>query len=289
LGIAAEPATSALFREAFAAVGLAGVGGPGHTALSVLVAVIVLILLHVILAEQAPTYLGIERTKTVCRYGAEPLYWWTKLTWPVIRAADRVAKAVLGVFGVEITRSWTQTEAGESAPATRGELRRQMGQALSGAGASGERRREVLRALEIGDLVVREIAIPPDRVVALDLEDGLEANLDRMRSSGYVRFPLVEGRLGELRGIVYAPAVLRHLQAIREGRETLSLIAADPMRVEGDAVVAELIDRFQAEHQEMALIVDGDDVVGLVTATDAVEAIIGELEDPLDHDTDPDA
>jgi CBS domain containing-hemolysin-like protein len=56
------------------------------------------------------------------------------------------------------------------------------------------------------------------------------------------------------------------------------------MRVEASLPVSELVDRFRAEGQELALVFEDDAVVGLVTVTDAVEAITGEVTDPLDAD-----
>lgn len=47
-------------------------------------------------------------------------------------------------------------------------------------------------------------------------------------------------------------------------------------------MVSDIVDQFQAEHQELALVVDDGRVVGLVTATDALEAITGQIADPLD-------
>ncbi|WP_433632187.1 hypothetical protein [Halomicrococcus sp. NG-SE-24] len=43
-----------------------------------------------------------------------------------------------------------------------------------------------------------------------------------------------------------------------------------------------LIDRCQGKQQELAVVVEDGHTVGLVTATDGVEAITGELEDPMD-------
>ncbi|MFB6148098.1 MAG: CBS domain-containing protein, partial [Halobacteriales archaeon] len=66
----------------------------------------------------------------------------------------------------------------------------------------------------------------------------------------------------------------------------LQELATPPMTVSTTTVVSDLIDRFQTENQELALVVEEGDVVGLVTITDAVEAIIGEVEDPLDTEAD---
>ncbi|MFC7006671.1 CBS domain-containing protein [Halalkalicoccus salilacus] len=57
------------------------------------------------------------------------------------------------------------------------------------------------------------------------------------------------------------------------------------MTVPAGISVSDVIDRFQAESQEMALVVSEEEVVGLVTATDAMEAVVGELEDPLDEES----
>ena len=72
VGVVAEPALSALFEPLFDDTALAAVGAGG------VVAFVVINLVHLTHGEQTPTYLGVERTKTVCRYGATPLYYYTK-------------------------------------------------------------------------------------------------------------------------------------------------------------------------------------------------------------------
>ncbi|MDY6819060.1 MAG: hemolysin family protein [Halobacteriales archaeon] len=290
LGVVAEPAVTAVIGAALEPFGLGGGPGAGHTAGSVIVALVVINLLHVIIGEQAPTYLGIERTKTIARYGAPLLYWWTKIMGPVIIIADRIAKGLLGLVGVDITRSWTEGELEEEAPSTRSELRRQMGETLRDAGLSDDRQEEVISALEIGDQPVEEIMIDRSSIVALSTTDDIETNIKRMRNSPHVRFPLIGEDLLEFHGIVYTPAILQAIddETLEFDPSTIDLreLATPPMTVSTTTVVSDLIDRFQTENQELALVVEEGDVVGLVTITDAVEAIIGEVEDPLDTEAD---
>ncbi|WP_254534492.1 CNNM domain-containing protein [Halomarina litorea] len=303
LGYVAEPALAALIDPAVKAVGLSGLlgggGEGGHTLLSVILALVVINLFHIVVGEQAPTYLGVERTKLVCKYCAWPLYLWGKVMYPAIALSDRIAKALLGLFGVTIERSWADEEAeGEGSGTTPGEVRRQMGERLSGLGLTQERREEVLAAIDIDFVSVNDIMIPTEDIVALRAGDSFEENLERMSTSPHSRFPLIGDSLSDFRGVVYAPAVLRELDALREGGTTLEDIAAPPMTVEAAEDVADLIDRFQEEAQELALVTggepdddesvedpdaDSDELVGLVTATDCFEAITGELEDPLDR------
>jgi CBS domain containing-hemolysin-like protein len=47
--------------------------------------------------------------------------------------------------------------------------------------------------------------------------------------------------------------------------------------------VSDAFDQFQAQDQELAVVLEDGEAVGVVTATDALEAVMGELEDPLDR------
>lgn len=282
LGIVAEPAVAALVDGAFTALGISPSIRPrGHAAVSVVVAFTIINLAHVIIGEQAPTYFGVERTKLAAKYGAAPLYYWTLLMSPVISFADWAAKGLLGLFGVTMTRAWTEAEEGEELG--RGELREEMGRVLSQGELPEERRREVINALEIGNRPVSEIVIPRDEMVSLSTEDSVEENLQKIRENPqYVRFPLVGESIDEVEGIVYSPTVLSQLEALQEGDRKFEDLAAPPMTVDADMAISELIDRFQEENQELAVVKDEGRVVGMVTSTDAFETITGELKDPLD-------
>ncbi|HKL29378.1 MAG TPA: hemolysin family protein [Natrialbaceae archaeon] len=287
LGVVAEPALAAVIDPALVALGLASAAGGGHTALSIVVALAIINLLHVIIGEQAPTYLGVERTRLVAKYGAPILYWWTRLMWPVIYVSDRTAKWLLGLFGVTIDRSWAEEEmeeGGHELPSSRAELRRQMGESLSNLGLSDERQDEVVNALEIGDTPVEKVMLDREDVVALSTEDDLETNRQRVAEHPHSRFPLVGENLEDLRGIVYTPALLRLQDDLENGDLDLTDVAAPPMTVTKNATISDVIDQFQAENQELALVLNGGEVQGLVTATDCFEAITGELQDPIDQE-----
>ena len=288
LGVVAEPAVTAAVDPLFRAAGFSA-GAEGHTAVSVVIAFALINLLHVIIGEQAPTYLGVERSKFVAKHGSRPLYWWTRVFYPVIAIADRFAKRLLSLFGVTISRAWAEDEieeaGGPEAAESRGAVRARMGERLSRMGLPADRREEVIAALDIGSMETRDVMVEAGSIVALSVTEPLEVNLERMRESPHSRFPLVGGDLSDFRGIVYTPGVLRDQPELEAGEATLSDVAAEPMTVDASLAVSELIDRFQERGQELALVEEDGSVVGLVTITDALEAITGEVTDPLDAGT----
>lgn len=302
LGIVAEPAITHMLEPLFSTVGLQG--NSAHVT-SVVLAVLVMNLIHKIWGEQAPTYWGVEQPIRLAKYTAGPLYWWTKVMKPFILFGDGAAKWTLGLFGVKIERSWLEAEeeggsdgnggegAGEGPITSITQARGRMKRVLAKSPIDRERRQEVLAALEIEEVPVRDIMVPRDDVVSVSTTRSIEESLETIRKASYNRYPLVGESLEDYRGNLYVPEIFRKLKELEAGDSTLEDVATEPMFLPADEPVSAVIDRFQEENQELALVREVEDdeggkdgdrgrIVGLVTATDAFEAIAGELEDPYD-------
>ncbi|SFC40725.1 Hemolysin, contains CBS domains [Halobiforma haloterrestris] len=276
VGIVAEPALKSLLAPVFENTVLASIGAGG------LVAFVIINLLHLTHGEQTPTYLGVEQTKFVARYGATPLYWFAKLLYPVILIGDSVAKWTLRRFGIEMTGAWLETETDRVE--SRAELRHRLGSLLDRGGLSRERKEEIINAFTVGEIPVSDVMTDREDIVFLSTAVSLRENLDRIGHSPHTRFPLIGDEPADFRGIVYVPAVIDRLDDLRRGEVGFEAVAAPPMTIREDVTISEAVDRFQENHQELALVYDesGTEVVGLLTATDALEAVMGEIDDPLD-------
>ena len=283
LGVVAEPAFTYLLTPLFTLLGTPE--GVSH-AVSVVVGIVLINLIHKIWGEQTPTYLGVERPRQVARRTAWALQGWTTVAYPFIMAGDGLAKGTLRLFGIEVQRSWTEAEdsSDEAAPAGVSAVRQKIGEVLSRANLSHERRNEILRAVAIENIPVRRIMVPRSEIVALSAADDLHDTLQRMRTHPHDRYPLSGDDGEEAIGILYMTKVFRHLPELERGDTTLVNLAEPPVWVDPDLPVSDLIDRFQHKQQELALVGTNDHVQGLVTSTDAFEAIAGELEDPGDVD-----
>jgi CBS domain containing-hemolysin-like protein len=278
VGIVAEPALAALFEPLFAGSALATVGA------GAIIAYAIINLVHLTHGEQAPTYLGVERSRMVCRYGAAPLYYFYVVISPVITLGDYVAKYTLKLFGIEMTGAWLEAE--EDAIETRAQLRTRLSSLLEQGELSGERHDEVVSALEAGTTAVREVMVDESDVMYLSTEATVEENLRRVSETPHTRYPLVGESADEFVGIVYVPSILDSIEDLKAGDVTFADISAPPMTVSADTSVSDTVDQFQAERQELALVLEDGDVQGLVTATDALETVMGELKDPLDASAD---
>jgi CBS domain containing-hemolysin-like protein len=275
LGVIAEPAVTQLF-ELLIPEGAFGTV-TSHT-ISIVLSVSLINLIHTIWGEQAPTYLGVERAKTVARYCATPLYWWTYAIYPLLVLGDRITKATLRLFGIEMQRTWIKEETASAA----GDVRAEMVNLLKSEGVSDDRRKEVINALDIDNIDTKEIMIPRDSIISLSTEKTFQENLDIISRHMHARYPLVGESIDDFKGILYTPQITANTEDLVNGNKELDDFDWPEMVVTEDLPVSKLIDRFQHEHQELALVKANGRITGLVTLTDAVEVIIGSAEDPLD-------
>ncbi|MCA9515037.1 MAG: DUF21 domain-containing protein [Myxococcales bacterium] len=281
LGVVAEPGFAALFG------GLLPDGSATSHAISVGLGFLLLNLLHIIIGEQTPTYLGVERARRVARVCAPIHRRWTQLMRPVIAASDWAAKALLRLVGVEMSRSWVHRENGDDGDEGGdrlgpGAVRREMGQILARAGVPADRRREVVRAYDLGERPVAEIMVRRDRLTTLGDARPLDDNLALMGATLHARYPVERAADGALVGVLYVPELFRHVAGLRRGDLDLAALAHDTVSVPATLSISDAIDAMQAADGEAAFVVDGDDVVGWVTITNALEAVVGDLRDPLD-------
>jgi CBS domain containing-hemolysin-like protein len=275
VGIVAEPALAAIFEPIFAGTTLATIGA------GALIAYLIINLVHLTHGEQTPTYLGVERSRLVCRYGAAPLYWFYYAISPLIKLGDVVAKYTLKLFGIEMTGAWLEAE--EDVIESRAQLRNRMSSLLEQGEVSSERHDEVIGALEAGTTEIQEVMVGIEDAVFISTEVSVSENLERMAATPHTRYPLIGESPEDFVGIVYVPAALERKEELKAGEVTFEEISAPPMTMSADTTVSDAIDRFQAERQELAVVLSDGNVVGLITATDAFENVMGELEDPLDH------
>ena len=130
------------------------------------------------------------------------------------------------------------------------------------------------RVLELGQLRVRDVMIPWARAVAARADGPPEAIWKLADRAPHERVPLLESD-GRAMGFIEVDQVLEYdpdrCPPLRELAQPLTEVAA------GASCRAALL-QLQRGRQAMAVVLDGDRPIGLVTTKELVEPIVGELE-----------
>jgi CBS domain containing-hemolysin-like protein len=238
---------------------------------SLTVSFLVITMLHIVLGELAPKSVAIRKPEATTLWVALPLFAFYKLTYPAIWLLNRTANALLKLIGI--------------APATEGEASHDEDElrlllASSHASHVSKHKRELLdNIFELSHRMARQIMVPRQDVVYLSTARPLAENLRMARRSGHTRFPLCEGDLDHVIGLIHIKDIFRRERPVTSLKDVAREIAFVPETLELDR----LLKRMRTERFHLAAVIDEyGGVSGIVTLETVIEEIVGEIQDEFD-------
>ncbi len=132
---------------------------------------------------------------------------------------------------------------------------------------------------------VSHIMTPRSEVDAIDASAGWDEILNTVVVAGRTRFPVYEGTLDQVIGVLYVKDLLPLLAAGGAPSKPLREIMRRPWTVPTDRSVELLLREFLHSRSHMAIVLDEfQQTAGVVTIEDALEEIVGEIVDESDKD-----
>ncbi len=151
---------------------------------------------------------------------------------------------------------------------------------------AGELTHDELRMLnavfQLDKLYTRQVMVPRGEVVFFDASQEFSEILAVARKTRHTRYPLCEGSLDNVIGIVH----IKDLLGLSPGQAPdLKLIARPAHFVPETKRINQLLRDMQHSHQHMAIVVDEHGTVaGIVTLENVIEEIIGRVQDEFDRE-----
>ncbi|WP_183981303.1 hemolysin family protein [Tunturiibacter gelidoferens] len=246
---------------------------------------------EVLLGELVPKSLALQRTERIALAVAGPMDVFIRLTRPVVKLMNASAAVVLRLFRAPLR--------GEGAVHSPEELKL-IATATRRMGLLPVFQEEIIhRAIELNHVTVREIMTPRGSIFSLSADLPLQQASARIVEEQHSRVPVYDPASGHehIIGIVYSKDISRlmHFRTVAlslGGKGESSLTLRQVMReltvVPETKLAIELLQEFQERRRHIAIVVDEfGSTVGLVTAEDVLEQIVGELEDEFDISKSP--
>lgn len=274
LGWVGEPAIARLLEPLMTAAGITSTALVHGVSFAIAFAVITAA--HLVLGEQVPKIYAIRRPEQMALWSAAAMRGFYAFAYPLLRALDAATAFILSLLGVKPV-------AGHETPHSEEEIRVLLGHARSHGELSRVEHKLVEAVFEFDDTVCRQVMVPRTEVVFLDARASFADSLAIVRRTKHSRYPLCEGSLDNVIGIVHA----KDLVGVGSAAELdLRSIMRPPKYVPETIRISRLLSHFQATQQHVALVVDEFGTMeGIVTLENVLEEIVGPVRDEFDIET----
>jgi putative hemolysin len=233
---------------------------------------VVLTIVILLFCELGPKALATRYPERISLRVVLPIEVFMKLFYPVTK------------YGLKVTgllfRNVQQTPEVMAAEASEAELR-----ALLNSKKGYEHSQMLERVLEFSQRQVKDVMVPRIEVTAIDINTPFDEILLIVESTRYSRFPIYQGVLDNVVGILHGKDLMPYLHYPKTFR--LSQLLRKPVFIPDTARLNNAVRLLQNAQTHLGIVVDEHGgVEGIVTLEDLIEQIVGEIQDEHDVEVD---
>jgi len=231
---------------------------PYSEAFGVGIVVVCLTYLSLVIGELAPKRLALNSPERIASAVARPMRWLSVLTSPAVRLLTVSTDGLLRVLRVKPSAE---------PPVTEEEIQVLIEQGTQ-AGVFEEAEQDMVTGVfRLGDQQVSTIMTPRTEIVWLDLEDSPEETRRKITESAHTQFPVGQGSLDNILGVVQAKGLLTRCLA---GQPLdLKAVFQRALLVPETKPVLQVIELFRESRMHIALVIDEyGGLQGMVTIND---------------------
>lgn len=270
LGWIGEPAVAHMLEPVFT---LLGITDPAVvTTIAFAVGFSLITFLHIVVGEQAPKWLAIQKAQSTTMFVSGPLHLFFVVFRPFIWLLNVSANGFLRWFGIEPVNESDMAHSEE-------ELRLLLskGKVLTSTG-----RTISLAAIELRNRTVREVMVPRTNVAFLSTDKTLEENLALAEENQFTRYPLCERDLDNVVGMIHLKDLFK-LKGTSGSGAKLQEIKREMLFVPETSPLEKVLNLFLSKRMLMAIAVDEyGGTAGLVTLENVLEELVGDIRDEFD-------
>lgn len=233
------------------------------------IVVVLITFLSLVLGELVPKRLALHNPERVAAIVAGPMVFISRLFSPLVWLLGAVTDLTLRLLGVSPVAE---------PPVTEEEILVQLDQGTQ-AGVFGEAEQDMVEGVfRLHDRRVFSLMTPRSEIVWLDVNDPPEEIRKVIEESPFSQFPVCEDSLDNVIGIIKARDLL--IESLRGESLRLQLNLQPVVYIPETAHASRALEIFKSGEAEMLMVVDEfGSVEGLLTISDILEEIVGDIQD----------
>ncbi|MBS4689574.1 HlyC/CorC family transporter [Aeromonas sobria] len=245
-----------------------GLSAKSSGLLATVIVIVVVTYLSIVVGELVPKRLGQLNAERIACLVARPMHWLATLTRPFVWLLSASTNAGLRLLRVNQNGNSNVTEEEIHAMLVEG----------SEAGVIEDHEHTMLRnVFRLDERSLSSLMVPRSDIHYLDLAQPLAVNLQRLVEYRHNFFPVCNGSLSELVGIINVNTLL--LAYIKGEPIDLAALTEEGSLLPETLDGLELLNHFRSHAEHMVLVVDEyGELQGLVTQQDLLEALAGDFQ-----------
>jgi putative hemolysin len=263
-GAFGESALSKIFTPIFASI-------PALEDYSALIAsissILIVTFLTLTIGELLPKQVALNTPERIATAVAIPMRLLSRITAPFVQLLAATTGLIVKLMGIQPS---TEPEVTEE------EIKVLIEQGTE-AGTFEEAEQDMVeRVFRLGDRRIGALMTPRPDIVWLDLEDSAEVNRQKMMDSRHSRFPVCQGELDNVLGVVNVSDLLA--RSLNSQPLDLTISLRQPLFIPESTRGLKVLELFKQTSTHVALVVDEYGVIqGLVTLNDMLVEIVGDI------------
>jgi len=223
--------------------------------------------LSIVLGELFPKRLALSNPERIAALISPSMSAFSTLARPLVFVLNASTDLLLKIFGIKH---------GEQPAITEEEIRMLIDQGTTAGVIEVEEQDIVERVFYLGDQKTEAIMTPRAEIVWLDIDDAPEDIGAKITSGPFSIFPVCQGRLDRVIGIIQSKDVLSCSMSSHKVELRKSLLP--PLFVPESMRALKVLERFKQTGIHLAIVVDEyGSVRGIVTLTDILEGLVGDI------------
>lgn len=247
--------------------------GASHT-LAVAIVVFVITYISIIIGELVPKRLGLHYPEKISTWMVRGMEFLSTIFSPLVDILSITTETILKALGIEQK---------EELPMSLDEVRILLQQG-SQAGVIKTTEKDIVeKTLNLSDKKVTSIMTASNKIVWIDIDSNIESLKKAVLENQFSYYPVCKKDLDDVKGIINSDSLLAAF--IANQKINIKDLMYKPLLIPENLKALQVMELFKRHHIHMGIVIDEyGNVQGLVTVTDILEAIVGDLPEMKDKE-----
>lgn len=231
-----------------------------------------------VLGELTPKKIAMHDPEKVSFTVVPVLLFVNKVTRPFVKLLSASTNGIIRIFGIDPNE--------DEEVVTEEEIRMMVDVGQEKGVIEDVQKEMINNIFEFDDMDVADIMTHRTDVECVDIEEPLTEIINRSIEYGYSRIPVYKEDQDNIVGIVYVKDLLKYVGSNLPKTKSIKDFMREAYYVPETKQCSELLTELLEKHIQMAVVVDEyGGTAGIVTLEDAIEAIVGNIQDEYDNES----